>query len=119
MPRGTYKTELENAQRFVKVTVQRNMSSATVQAAIRQASKHLNLDAFTVLECEGGKLVEAATQNPDGDSVIDSASKRKGGTFYITEGACSSSTSCASVAKKVLLSVLHMIIVVYTPTTSV
>ncbi len=102
VPRGLYKTELENAQRFLKVTLQRNMSAAAVQTAIQQASRHLNIRAFIVLECEGGKLVEAATQSPDGDSVIDSATKRKGNTYYITEAACSSSTSSATVSNKVI-----------------
>ena len=62
------------------------MNSDQVKSTILKAITHLNVAEFIVLECVNGqKLVEAENDSPDGNAVVDSISKRKGGTFYILE----------------------------------
>ena len=59
------------------------MNSDQVKSTILKAITHLNVAEFIVLECVNGqKLVEAEN---DGNAVVESISRRKGGTFYILE----------------------------------
>ena len=86
VPRGYYRQQLLHEQRVVKTEIYRAMNSDQVKSTILKAITHLNVAEFIVLECVNGqKLVEAENGSPDGNAVVDSISKRKGGTFYILE----------------------------------
>ena len=86
VPRGNYKQQLIEKQRVVKTEIYRAMNSDQVKSTILKAITHLNVAEFIVLECVNGqKLVEAENDSPDGNAVVESISRRKGGTFYILE----------------------------------
>ena len=82
VPRGNYKQQLIEKQRVVKTEIYRAMNSDQVKSTILKAITHLNVAEFIVLECVNGqKLVEAENDSPDGNAVVESISRRKGGTF--------------------------------------
>ena len=84
VPRGTARKKLIDNQHLVKVELRRNMTPSQIRATILKEVSHLGIsNAFTMLECNGHRLVVAADQQPTGDNVIEIALKRKGAIFYI------------------------------------
>ena len=83
VPRGAHRKKLIDEKYSVKVELHQNMEPTQVKAAILREIKHLNLTSFTILECDGPRLLEASTQQPTGDQIIESALKRKGAVLYI------------------------------------
>ena len=60
------------------------MSPNQVRAAISKSVVHLSMSIkFILLDCVGHRLVVASDQEPDGETIIDNASKRKGAVVYI------------------------------------
>ena len=45
----------------------------------------LKVKAYKLLDVFGQKLGIATNQDPDGDNIVESTSKRKGNMLYVTE----------------------------------
>ena len=97
VPRGNYKQQLVREERVVKAEVHRAMKWDQVKSTILTAITHLNITDFKVLECVNGqKLVEAENASPDGNAIVESTSRRKGATLYISQVA-----SCSQVDENI------------------
>lgn len=84
IPRGAWRRKLIEQKHLVQVELRRNMSPNQVRAAISKSVVHLSMSIkFILLDCVGHRLVVASDQEPDGETIIDNASKRKGAVVYI------------------------------------
>ncbi len=84
VPKGKYRSALNDNGRIKRVEFTRGMSSEDVKKSVKAAFPGLSLPIF--LECEVTQcLVMTDNQELDGSELIASAHKRKG-SVYIVEG---------------------------------
>ena len=82
IPRGAVKDKLLEEGRMMKVDIARHMRPTQVWTVFLNA---LKVKAYKLLDVFGQKLGVASNQDPDGDDIVESASKKKGNMLYVTE----------------------------------
>ena len=85
VPKAANKDKLIEEGRMIKVDLTRQMQSGQVRAVFLNAVKGLNIKAYQVLDVVGQKLAVSKNQHPDGDTVIENASRRKGNMLYVMD----------------------------------
>ena len=87
VPKAAYKERLIAEGRLVKVELTRQMQPGQVKALFLNAIKGLNIEAYKVLDVVGQKLVVSKNQDPDGDTIIENSSRRRGNMLYVVDSA--------------------------------
>ena len=85
VPKAANKDKLIEEGRMIKVDLTRQMQPGHVRAVFLNAVKGLNIKAYQVLDVVGQKLAVSKNQDPDGDTIIKNASRRKGNMLYVMD----------------------------------
>ena len=80
IPRGKHRTTLKNCGRIQTIKITRSMSSSQVSDQIHLGFKHLNVDAWHILDCVDNYLSVSVNQILNGNDAI-----HRKGSVYLAE----------------------------------